>query len=354
MESVNEQMKTNPEDGKYMARCIQLAYNGKGCVSPNPMVGAVIVYEGRVIGEGYHRCYGKAHAEVNAIRSVKDERLLAQSTLYVNLEPCSHYGKTPPCSKLIIEKKIPRVVVGTLDPFPEVAGRGVAMLRAAGVQVNVGILEEEALELNKRFFYFHKNRSPYIILKWAETADGFMDRRRTNPALPPLFISTPSSQRLVHKLRSEVDAIMVGRNTAYLDNPALTVRKWEGKNPVRVLVDRKLKISATSKLYDGSAPTLIFTETLPGETFPNVDFVQIDPDENGLSRVKTELYRRGIQSLLVEGGPLLLNEFIRQGVNEIRVETSNFCIGEGVPAPDLRHMPVKRTLQAGDSLIRYY
>lgn len=344
----------NPEDEKYMARCLQLAKGGMGCVSPNPMVGAVIVHEGRVIGEGFHRCCGKAHAEVNAIGSVKDSRMLEGSTLYVNLEPCSHYGKTPPCSELILEKKIPRVVIGTLDPFPEVAGRGVAMLRAAGVQVEVGVLEKEALELNKRFFFFHRERSPYIILKWAETADGFMDRRRTDPSLPPLLISSASTQRLVHKLRSEVDAIMVGRNTAYLDDPALTVRKWAGKNPLRVLVDRELKISPASKLYDGTVPTLIFTETLPAETYPNVEFVRLDPEEDNISQVKTELYRRGVQTLLVEGGPLLLDEFIRRGVNEIRVETSNTCIGEGVSSPDLRHRPVKRMYRAGDSVFRWY
>lgn len=354
MENVNKQIKMYPIDNKYMARCIQLACNGLGAVSPNPMVGAVIVSDGKIIGEGYHRKYGEPHAEVNAISSVKDPGLFCRSTLYVNLEPCSHYGKTPPCSELIIEKQISHVVIGTLDPFPEVSGRGVAMLRAAGIAVDVGVLEKESLEVNERFFFFHKYKSPYIILKWAQTADGFLDAKRTNPVVPPVLISSATTRRMVHKLRSEVDGIMVGRNTVYLDNPSLTVRHWVGEHPVRVVIDRYLRILPGSKLYDGTAHTLIFTLKEPSGSYPNVEFVRLDPKKNLLPQLKDELYKRNIQTLLLEGGRCMLDEFIREGVNEIRVETSDVSIGCGVPAPDLSGRHMKRIYKVGNSVMRYY
>lgn len=335
-----------------MARCIQLARNGMGCVSPNPMVGAVIVCDGKIIGEGYHRKYGEAHAEVNAINSVGDESLLRNATLYVNLEPCSHYGKTPPCSKLIIEKHIPRVVIGTLDPFPEVSGRGVAMLKAAGVDVVVGVLEKEALLLNERFFFFHRNKSPYILLKWAQSADGFMDSGRLTPDIPPVVISSPDTRRMVHKLRSEVDAIMVGRNTALMDNPSLTVRYWIGKNPIRILVDRNLQIQRDTFLYDGSAPTLIFT-LMPAEPHPNVEFITLDASQDILRQVMYSLYQRNIHTLMVEGGAILLNDFLRQGVNEIRVEVSGKWIGGGVKAP-LINCRETSVVKAADSTIHCF
>jgi riboflavin biosynthesis protein RibD len=229
-----------PTDEKFMRRALQLASLGSGNVSPNPMVGAVIVCEGKIIGEGFHRLCGRAHAEVNAINSVKDEALLKRSTIYVTLEPCSHWGKTPPCSKLIIEKGIPNVVIGTLDPFPEVSGRGVRMLENAGVTVKCGVLEKECKELNKFFFTSLLNHRPYVLLKWAQTADGYIDRHREAGDDKPLIISNQFNSIAVHKLRSEVDAIMVGTTTAEKDNPSLTVRKWDGKNPLRVLIDRGL------------------------------------------------------------------------------------------------------------------
>ena len=236
---------------KYMARCIELAKGGRGNVSPNPMVGAVVVHKGRIIGEGFHRKCGEAHAEVNAIASVKDESLLKDSTIYVSLEPCSHYGKTPPCAELIIRKGIPRVVVGCLDPFPEVSGRGVRMLREAGVEVVTDVMEEEARALNKAFMTLQTKGRPYIILKWAQSEDGFIDRLRMD-VLEPVTV--------VHKLRSEVAAIMVGTRTALLDNPSLNVRHWSGNSPVRVVLDRRLVIPDSYRLLDGSLRTLIFTE----------------------------------------------------------------------------------------------
>ena len=234
---------------KYMARCIELAKGGRGNVSPNPMVGAVVVHKGRIIGEGFHRKCGEAHAEVNAIASVKDESLLKDSTIYVSLEPCSHYGKTPPCAELIIRKGIPRVVVGCLDPFPEVSGRGVRMLREAGVEVVTGVMEEEARALNKAFMTLQTKGRPYIILKWAQSEDGFIDRLRTDVSEPVTVLSSPETSRLVHKLRSEVAAIMVGTRTALLDNPSLNVRHWSGNSPVRVVLDRRLVIPDSFLTY---------------------------------------------------------------------------------------------------------
>ena len=228
------------KEEKYMQRCIELAGNGLCNVSPNPMVGAVIVCDGKIIGEGYHIRCGEAHAEVNAIRSVKDESLLERSTIYVSLEPCSHYGKTPPCADLIIEKKIPRIVIGCQDPFSKVAGRGIQKLRDAGREVIVGVLEAECRQLICKFITFHTFHRPYITLKWAESQDGFIDLNRT--AGNPVKLSTPLTSMIVHKKRSESDAIMVGTRTALLDNPSLTVRNWYGKNPIRIVLDKDLSL----------------------------------------------------------------------------------------------------------------
>lgn len=249
---------TKMEEEKYMRRCIELAKNGLCNVSPNPMVGAVIVCNGRIIGEGYHIRCGEAHAEVNAIRSVKDESLLKRSTIYVSLEPCSHYGKTPPCADLIIEKQIPRIVIGCQDPFSEVAGRGIQKLRDAGREVTVGVLEEECKSLIRRFITFNMLHRPFITLKWAESADHFIDIERTDGK--PVVLSSPLTSMLVHKKRAEADAIMVGRRTALLDNPALTVRNWYGHNPIRVVLDRTLSLPNDLQIFDGNVPTLIFTE----------------------------------------------------------------------------------------------
>ncbi|MDD2436188.1 MAG: bifunctional diaminohydroxyphosphoribosylaminopyrimidine deaminase/5-amino-6-(5-phosphoribosylamino)uracil reductase RibD [Massilibacteroides sp.] len=321
---------------KYMRRCVQLALNGRGAVKSNPFVGAVIVCDGRIIGEGYHRRFGEAHAEVNAIRSVKDELLLARSTMYVSLEPCSHYGKTPPCAELIVRKKIQRVVIGCLDPYPEVAGRGVKILRDAGVDVIIGMLEKEVFELNRPFMTAHMRKRPYVILKWAQSADGFIDKNRLDASTPAVVLSPPETLRLVHKLRSEVCAIMIGTRTALLDNPALTVREWVGDSPTRVVLDRNLRIPTTYRLLDGSVPTLVFTAKETASR-PNVDYITIDFEKDVLLQVMEQLYRRKLITLLVEGGSMLHNTFIRQGLwDEIRMETTDTLLHDGVVAPDIR------------------
>ncbi|MDR0892337.1 MAG: bifunctional diaminohydroxyphosphoribosylaminopyrimidine deaminase/5-amino-6-(5-phosphoribosylamino)uracil reductase RibD [Mediterranea sp.] len=321
----------NPEDEKYMRRCIELALNGRCNVSPNPMVGAVIVCDGHIIGEGYHVRCGQPHAEVNAIRSVRDVSLLKRSTIYVSLEPCSHYGKTPPCADLLIEKGIPRIVVGCQDPFPQVAGRGIRKLREAGREVVVGVLEEECRALNRRFITFHTQRRPYITLKWAESADGFIDRGRTGGQ--PVVLSTPLTAMLTHKRRTENDAIMVGTRTALLDNPSLTVRHWYGHQPLRVVTDRNLLLPPQLQLFDGSAPTLVFTER-ERPSSENLTYLPLDYSRQPLPQMMEALYERKVQSLLVEGGSRLLQSFIDSGLwDEIYVEQSPLRLWAGVAAP---------------------
>lgn len=321
-------------DNKYMARCLSLARAGAGNVAPNPMVGAVVVHRGKVIGEGYHRKYGEAHAEVIAIASVKDESLLKESTIYVSLEPCSHYGKTPPCAELIIKKQIPRVVVACLDPFPEVSGRGVRMLREAGVEVVTGVMEKEAWELNREFMTFQQLKRPFVYLKWAQSADGFIDSLRADANVPPVVFSSAETRRRVHRLRANVAAIMVGTQTALLDNPSLTVRHWAGRSPVRVVLDRTLRIPAHYHLLDGTVKTLVFTAA-DAVSRDNVEYIKIDFSAPVLPRVMDELYARKLNSLMVEGGAMLLDSFIREGLcDEMLVETSPVRLGSGIKAPD--------------------
>ncbi len=321
---------------KYMARCLELAKGGMGNTSPNPMVGAVIVRQGRIIGEGFHRKCGEAHAEVNAIASVEEESLLKDSTLYVSLEPCSHYGKTPPCAELIIRKRIPRVVVGCVDPFPAVSGRGVRMLREAGVEVVTGVMEREALSLNKAFMTLQRKGRPYVILKWAQSEDGFIDRRRKDVSEPAVVLSSAETLRMVHKIRSEVAAIMVGTRTALLDNPSLTVRHWCGKNPVRVVLDRDLTLPDSSHLLDGSSRTLVFTDKeVAGRE--NVEYIRIDFGRSVVRQTLAYLASLKIDSLLVEGGTRLIHSFIEENLwDEARVETASIRLGEGVAAPVIR------------------
>lgn len=323
-------------ENKYMARCISLARGGAGGVAPNPMVGAVVVHQGKIIGEGYHRKYGEAHAEVNAIASVRDESLLKEATMYVSLEPCSHYGKTPPCAELIIKKQIPRVVIGCLDPFPEVSGRGVRMLREAGVEVVTGVMEKEAWELNRVFMTFQEKRRPYIYLKWAQSADGFLDRLRTDNSSPAVVLSSPETMRRVHRLRADVAAIMVGTQTALLDNPSLTVRHWAGKSPVRVVLDRTLRIPSHYHLFDGTVKTLVFTTVADAISRENVEYVTIDFSQPVLPQVMHELYIRKLNSLMVEGGATLLGHFLKEGLwDQMLVETAPVSLESGVKAPDL-------------------
>lgn len=324
-----------PVEEKYMARCLELAEYGRASVAPNPMVGAVVVYRGRIIGEGYHRRYGEAHAEVNAIASVRDGTLLRDATLYVNLEPCSHFGKTPPCTQLIISRRIPRVVAGCLDPFPEVSGRGVKMLREAGVEVVTDVMAREAMALNRTFITAHSQRRPYIILKWAESADGYLDRVRTHDVQTPVQLSTPATRRFVHKLRSEVSAILVGTNTVRLDNPSLTVRHWVGNSPVRAFIDRRLSVPASCHLLDGSVRTLVFTEKEQADR-DNVEYIRLDFRDETIPQILHHLYGRQLYSLLVEGGACLHRHFLEAGLwDELQIETAPVCLGEGVKAADI-------------------
>lgn len=330
-------MANNKDDERYMRRCLQLASNGRQYVAPNPMVGAVVVYKGQIIGEGYHREYGKPHAEVNAINSVRNKDLLKESTIYVSLEPCSHYGKTPPCSQLIIDCGIPRVVVATLDPYEKVSGRGVRMLQDAGIRVAVGILEKEAKELNKEFFTAQIKKRPYIYLKWAQTKDGFIDKKREGTEmLQPALISNNLTKILVHKRRAEVAGIMVGTNTAVKDNPSLTTRLWYGKNPVRLVLDRNGRIPAGYRLFKDET-TWFFTERFDKEVGDGSNvFIPLDFKDSMMKSLLKELNKRKINSILVEGGTMLLQSFIDSGIwDEMFIEVSSECFFEGTKAPEV-------------------
>ncbi len=367
-------------DEQYMYRCLELAKNGFGTVAPNPMVGCIIVHKGKIIGEGYHQEYGKAHAEVNAINSVKHKELLKNSALYVNLEPCAHYGKTPPCANLIVEHHIPNVVIGCIDTFSEVAGKGVEKLKSAGIHVSVGILENQSLELNKRFFTFHNKNRPYIILKWAETRDGFIDidrpiianieERNMKQSLQeemepedcfvPLnennlnnWITSPLSKQLVHKWRSEEAAIMVGTNTALNDNPQLNVREWKGKNPVRVVIDLHDRLPQSLHVFDKNTSTIIFSLSKQEEE-NNLTFVKIKDSKNLLVEVLNELYKRNIQSIIIEGGATLLQSFIDQNLwDEARVFVGNKKFKNGLKAPVLKAKLVTKGTIGYDDLMFY-
>ena len=336
-----------------MQRCIELARQGAGSVAPNPMVGAVLVHNGLIIGEGYHRLYGQAHAEVNCIRSVAPEQqhLLPQSVMYVSLEPCAHWGKTPPCADLIIEKKIPEVVIGCRDPFKEVNGKGIEKLQAAGVKTTVGVLEQACRELNSRFFTFHTQRRPYIILKWAQTADGRMgsgDDAR-------LLISNEYSNRLVHKWRSEEAAILTGTNTALFDDPSLTTRLWKGNNPLRLVVDMDLRLPASLQLFNGKVRTIVFN-TLRHEERDNLLYYQVTRDTSFIDQLTHALYAMNIQSVLVEGGARLLQSFFDAGVwDEARIIT-NHALHQpaGLPAPLPPAMELTGSLALQTDTIRFY
>lgn len=338
---------------KYMYRCLQLAHLGVGYVAPNPMVGAVLVYNDEIIGEGYHKRYGEAHAEPNAINSVRNPELLKLSTLYVNLEPCSFFGHTPPCADLIVKSQIPRVVIGTLDPNPKVAGRGVEILRNAGIEVVVGVLENDCRELNKRFFIFQEQKRPYVLLKWAQTQDGFIDKKRKDASEPPLLISNNITKQLTHQMRSENQAIMVGFNTILLDNPSLTVRNWSGKSPIRIAIDRQGKIPPDYNILDGSVLTIVFTE-IEKPNQKHIEFVKIDFDTKFLPTILQKLFERNIHSVLVEGGAQLINSFIQSGQwDEANVEVSSLCIYDGVLSPILNNQPISRKTFDGHEWLFY-
>lgn len=314
-------------DEKYIYRCLQLARLGEYYVAPNPMVGAVLVSQsGEILGEGWHKQYGGPHAEPNCIRNAEQahpQGIDYQScTLYVSLEPCSHYGKTPPCAELIINKGIGRVVIGMLDPNPQVAGRGVRMLQEAGIEVRVGVLESECLQLNKRFVCLHTKHRPYVILKWAQTADGYIDVQRDGGS--PLVISTPLTKQLVHQQRAENMAIMVGTRTALLDNPRLLNTRWSGRHPIRICLDRHNVLPADSRIFSDDAPTIVYRD--------NTDWQYIIQD----------LAQRNISSVLVEGGATLLQHILDSGIyDEVHIEVSRFTMSQlagsdqvGVAAPN--------------------
>lgn len=318
----------------YMERCLQLAILGKTKVSPNPMVGAVLVYNDRIIGEGYHMQYGGPHAEVNCLNSVKeiDRHLISQSTIYVSLEPCAHFGKTPPCADLIIKNAIPKVVVGCRDPFDQVDGKGIEKLRQAGIEVEMSKLEKKCRNLNRRFFTFHLKKRPFIVLKWAQTADGFIGHDTDER----LYISGQSTNIITHQWRSEEDAILIGTNTAVNDRPSLTTRNFPGKNPIRMLLDKKLVVAADAPIYNEESKTVVFN-LKKNEVHSHVQFVKIDSETNILEAMLGFCYKNKIQSILVEGGKMLLESFLKRDLwDECRVITNvNLFVGTGVKAPQL-------------------
>ncbi len=333
---------------RYMRRALELAEWGRGYVSPNPMVGCVIVHGERIIGEGWHREYGGPHAEVHAIQAVENPDLLPEVTVYVTLEPCAHWGKTPPCANLLVEKKVKKVVIAATDSNPLVGGKGIEILKNAGIEVETGMLEKEARWQNRRFFTQIERQRPYVILKWAQTQDGFVARENFDSK----WISGSQSRQLVHKWRAEEDAILVGKNTAAYDNPQLDVRDWVGKNPVRVVQDSKLNLLMDLNLFDGKIPTLVFN-TIQNLSKKNLEWIkvsQITPQA-----VLQELHSRKIQSLIVEGGSQVLHQFIETGLwDEARVFTAPIAFEIGISAPTLNQNP-SETLSIGiDRLDIYY
>lgn len=321
---------------RFMMRCIELANNGAGLVSPNPLVGSVVVVNGEIVGEGYHHQYGGPHAEVNAINAVVDESLLAEATLYVSLEPCSHYGKTPPCTQLIIQKGIKRVVVGCEDVYAEVSGKGIAQLREAGVDVVVGVLKDEAKLLNKRFFRYHLHKRPYIILKWAQTQDGYIDViREANHKICPTWISSENTRILVHKWRTEESAIIIGSNTVKKDNPTLDVRDWVGKNPIRLIVDPENTLNRSYNIFGNQAETYVFISKMSTPTDNRC--VQIDFNHNPIAQILSWCYNQKLLSLIVEGGLMVHESFISEGFwDEARIFTNDKRFGIGIDAPKIQ------------------
>ena len=314
----------------YMKRAIELAKNGSGHVSPNPLVGCVIVHGGTIVGEGWHKKYGGPHAEVHAVESVTDKRILSESTLYVNLEPCSHTGKTPPCADMIISHKIGKVVIANGDSNPLVAGAGIKKLRNAGVTVITDVLAREGQDLNNRFFTYMEKRRPRIILKWAETADGFIARKNNDSK----WISNEYSRQLVHKWRSEEDAVMVASGTAWYDNPMLNVRDWTGRDPVRIVIDRHLKLGANLNIFNRQQRTICYN-LVKNDQSENLEFVQLGK-ENFLTSLMEDLYRKKIQSVIVEGGGQLLGSFIEANLwDEARIFISPLKFEKGIPAPHI-------------------
>jgi diaminohydroxyphosphoribosylaminopyrimidine deaminase/5-amino-6-(5-phosphoribosylamino)uracil reductase len=335
----------------YMQRCLELAQLGKGFTAPNPMVGCVIVKNDLIIGEGYHQEYSKAHAEVNAIQSVFNKNELEGATVYVSLEPCSHFGKTPPCADLLVQSGVKTVVIACRDTNPAVAGRGIDRLKKAGIEVIEGVLEKESRELNKRFFTFHEKQRPYIILKWAQTLDGYLDKARLENETGINWITGEETKSLVHKWRGEEQSILVGRNTIINDNPSLTVREYKGKNPIRIVIDSQLQISGDVNIYSSEAPTIVFNR-IRNEKKENVEWVKIK--ETSTKNILDELYNRGIISVFVEGGSRTLQYFIIDNVwDEARVIVGNNRFDEGMKAPIINRVPIA-SHPFGEDMVYYY
>jgi diaminohydroxyphosphoribosylaminopyrimidine deaminase/5-amino-6-(5-phosphoribosylamino)uracil reductase len=335
-------------DELLITRAFELAKMGSGSVSPNPLVGCVIIKDDKIIGEGWHRKYGESHAEVNALESVADKSLLVGSTVYVNLEPCSHFGKTPPCADALIKSAVKKVVISNHDPNPLVAGSGIKKLLEAGIQVTTGVLEKEGRDLNKRFFTFHEKKRPHVILKWAQTQDGFVARSNYESR----WISNEFSRQLVHKWRSEEDAILVGTKTAFHDNPSLTVRAWSGKNPVRLVIDRSLRLDSTLQLFDKSTPTICFN-LLKQEEQTNLKYIKLD-EIDLVGQLVKYLYGTKIQSVLVEGGSQTLSLFVHANLwDEARIFTSTNTFQEGIEAPMLKGELISQQ-QLSTDLLSYF
>jgi diaminohydroxyphosphoribosylaminopyrimidine deaminase/5-amino-6-(5-phosphoribosylamino)uracil reductase len=335
-------------DQIYMRRALELAELGRGAVSPNPMVGCVIVHEGKIIGEGYHRIYGGLHAEVHAVNSVVNQDLLKHATVYVTLEPCAHWGKTPPCADLLVEKGVKKVIIAAFDSNPLVGGKGIEKLKSAGIKVETGVLEKDARWQNRRFFTQIEKQRPYVILKWAQTHDGFVAREDFSSK----WISGAQSRQLVHRWRAEEDAILVGKKTALYDNPRLDVRDWVGRNPLRIVLDSKLGLPESLRLFDQSIPTICYN-SLKTESRTNLEFVNLG-EKFSVSEVLEDLHSRKIQSVIVEGGSSVLSQFISSEMwDEARVFTAKAKFVTGVPAPILNQNPTE-TLTIGEDLLNVY
>lgn len=335
----------------FMQRCIDLAKQGIGKVAPNPMVGAVIVLNGKILGEGYHQFYGGNHAEVNAVNNVQDKSLLRDATIYVSLEPCAHFGKTPPCVNLIIEHQFRKVVIGCTDSFSEVSGKGIERLKRAGIEVQLGVLEKECRELNKRFFTFHEKKRPYIILKWAQSKDGFIDKKRDEDDTGINWISSQETQVLVHKWRSEEQSILVGRKTVQNDNPSLTVREVTGRNPLRILIDSQLKTNLDSNIFGDAAPTIILNK-IKSEVSGNIEWIKLS--ELDTASILNVLVEKEIQSVFIEGGSKTLQHFIIDNCfDEARVIVGDTFFKEGLKAPRIPLIPSESFRFSKDEIYIY-
>ena len=338
---------------QYLQRVLTLASNGKLHVAPNPLVGCVIVYQNEIIGEGFHTKYGQAHAEVNAINSVKNKELLKDSTLYVNLEPCSHHGKTPPCADLILKYGIPRVYIAVADPNPKVAGKGIEKLKDNGCEVVVGLLEHEAIELNKRFFCFHKEKRPYITLKWAQTLDGYMDSNKRGSQNKENYWITNDLLRIkTHQWRAEEMAVFVGANTLINDNPQLNVRYCSGKNPIRITLANN-ELNKNLHFFDNLQESIVFNYERE-KKIGFVHFCKLDKDKNTEKEIIQKLYEMNIQSVLIEGGQRTLQGFLNLNLwDEARILIGNKCFGTGLLAPQIPHKPFLIENVEGDKIVFY-